>query len=322
MSTRSPQESLRLLCAAWLVLSSLALAREGWHETYAAAQSAAKQSGKQIFLCFTGKDWSAVCRQFEEHFLDQPEFTQRLQRHFEAVQLDVSAYRYVTAIDEKNSSEAARLKREFEVTTFPVVFLIDSEERPYAVTGFRPGGIESYGKHLDKLRETQAQQKALLARARQSSGVRRAELLAQAIPEIGDLRTVRFYGDLMREVVALDPEDTTGFARKFELKLGDHDYVQKMRELDQDLRWSEMLKLTDDYIETYKLSGSELQAALMNRFDILRRQENLPEMILTLDRVYRLNPYNPHGRQARQLLSEMARQIEEQALLESLQNQE
>jgi thioredoxin-related protein len=297
-------------------------AREGWHPSFADAQAASARSGKGIFLCFTGKEWSAVCRQFEQHFLADPGFTEMLKKDFEPVQLDVSAFRDMTGKEEDPMPEEARLKLEFEVTTFPVVFLIGRDGRPYAVTGFRPGGIDSYAKHLEKLRESHAQQEALLARARQSSGPRRAELIAQALPDIGAFRMAQFYGDLMREVVKLDPENTTGFARDFEIKLGDHEYVKAMREMDRDLRWSDMLALTDAYIEKYKLTGSELQAALMNRFDILRRQQNFPEMVLTLDEVYRINPYNPHGRQAQQFLAKMAQQIEEQSLLESLQNQE
>lgn len=312
------------LLTLWLALTQLhpVLGREGWHPSFAAAQTASARSGKDIFLCFTGREWSAVCRQFEQHFLSDPGFTAMLGTHYEPVQLDVSAFREVTGKEEEPLPEEARLKLQFEVTTFPIVFLLGSDVRPYALTGFRPGGTESYARHLEKLREGRARQEALLARARQSDGLRRAELLAQSIPDIGALRMARFHGDLMREVVKLDPDNATGFARDFELKLGDYEYVQSMREMDRDLRWSEMLTLTDDYIEKFKLAGSELQAALMNRFDILRRQQNFPEMVLTLDEVYRINPYNPHGRQAQQLLAKMARQIEEQSLLESLQKQE
>jgi len=297
--------------------------REGWHESFAAARAAAAKSKNDIFLCFTGKEWSAVCRQFDEHFLSDPEFTKLVRAHFEPVQLDVSEYRSISEDQEISElPEKARLMLEFEVATFPIVFLLAADGRPYAITGFRPGGIESYGEHLDKLREKHTQQQELLARARQSTGTRRAELLAQSIPNIGELRTAQFYGDMMREVVTLDPENSTGFSRDYELKLGDHDYVKAMREMDKDLRWSEMLELTDAYIEKYQLTGSERQAALMNRFDILRRQQNLPDMIQTLDEIHRINPYNPHGRQADGMLRRLARQIEEQSLLESLQNEE
>ena len=332
MPTRSPSPgTLAAPLFSWFALISLfslgiaapTMAREGWHESYAAAREAAAKSKNDIFLCFTGKEWSAVCRQFDEHFLSDPEFTKAVRSHFEPIQLDVSEYRVIDE-DQKISElpEKARLMLEFEVTTFPIVFLLGENGRPYAVTGFRPGGIESYDQHLDKLLKKHAQQEEILERARQSTGTRRAELLAQSIPNIGELRTAQFYGDLMRDVVTLDPENTTGFAREFELKLGDHDYVKAMREMDKDLRWSEMLELTDVYIEKYKLTGSERQAALMNRFDILRRQQNLPEMIQTLDEIHRINPYNPHGRQADGMLRRLARQIEEQSLLESLQNEE
>jgi thioredoxin-related protein len=322
MPTRSlPPRLLAALLAFGVAASSQA--REGWHDSLAAAQAAAGKSGKDILLCFTGKEWSGVCRQFDEHFLGDVEFTQKLRSHFEPVHLDVSEYREIDDdVPLSQLPEKARLKLDFEVTTFPAVFLTSKDGRPYALTGFRPGGISSYLQHLDKLREKHEQQLGLLARARQSSGPRRAELLAQSIPSIGELRTAHFYGDLLREVVTLDPGNTTGLTRTFELKLADHDYVHAMREMDKDLRWSDMLKLTDDYIEKFQLTGSERQAALMNRFDILRRQQNLPDMIQTLDEVFRINPYNPHGKQAEKFLRGFAQKIEEQTLLESLPKEE
>jgi len=41
----------------------------------------------------------------------------------------------------------------------------------------------------------------------------------------------------------------------------------------------------------YQLTGSERQAAADELgFDILRRQQNLPDMIQTLDELHRINP--------------------------------
>jgi len=311
-----------ILCSAALpaqVNASPPDSPEGWHETFGAARDAAAKSGKDVFLCFTGTEWSAVCRQFEAHFLAQPTFSDLVRKRFEPVRLDVSAYRNLGPLTapEEDLPEKARLKLEYEVTTFPVVFLLGKDGLPYAVTGFRPGSLEAYGAHLDQLQASRAAGQSALERARRATGLRRAELLAQSIPDLGELRTARFYEERMREVIALDPESRTGAARDYELQLADHDYVQSMRAFDRDVRWTEMVQLTDDYIRRYELTGSRRQAALMNRFDLLRRLGNLREMISTLDEVTQINPYNPHGRQAALLLRELARQIETQRPLES-----
>jgi hypothetical protein len=312
----------RLAAAAFLfplAFASPASPPQGWHDTYASAQTAAKKSGKDVFLCFTGTEWSAVCRQFETRFLADPAFATNLNAHFEPVRLDVSEFRSLGPAEASREDlpEKARLKLEFEVTTFPIAFLVGRDGLPYAVTGFRPGSVEAYGAHLDQLREKNATGRSSLERARKASGLRRAELLVQSIPDLGDLRTARFYGDRMREVIALDPENRTGSAREYELQLADLDYVQTMRTLDRDVRWTEMVQLTDDYIRRYELTGSRRQAALMNRFDLHRRLGNLRDMISTLDEVTRINPYNPHGRQAALLLREFARQMEASEPLES-----
>jgi len=48
------------------------LARDRRHDSFAAAREAAAKSKNDISSRFTGKEWSAVCRQFDEHFLSAP----------------------------------------------------------------------------------------------------------------------------------------------------------------------------------------------------------------------------------------------------------
>jgi len=58
---------------------------------------------------------------------------------------------------------------EFEVATFPIVFLLGKDGRPDGRRRASGGVPKSYNQHLDKLREKHAQQEELLERARQST---------------------------------------------------------------------------------------------------------------------------------------------------------
>ena len=273
-----------------------------WTDNLDVAKSRALHSDSDLLICFTVRDWSAVCRRFEEHFLLQPDFTDRLDSSFVLVHYDLS-------IEEKDSA-GAMLRERFEISTFPAVMLTNAHGMPYALTGFPPNSAESYAEHLILLRDENRARQQLLREAADLKGVDRAKALSQVLPDLGDHRRAKFYGDIMREVIDLDPDNASGKREMFEVELADLAYVQAMRRLDGEFQWMKMVELTNEHIEDMKLSGSRKQAALMNRFDIHRRQGDMRAMFGTLQEIVEVNPYNPHGRQASQILQSLASQLQ------------
>ncbi|MEO0448543.1 MAG: thioredoxin family protein [Verrucomicrobiota bacterium] len=281
-----------------------------WGSELSAAQAAAKESGTDIVVAFTGQEWSAVCRKLAEHFLEQPDFTDRLRTDFELVWLDVSEFRTIDPREKKQElPEKARLRIDYGISSFPALVFMEADGKPYAFTGFPPGGIRSFGQRIERFLEAKDERLENLTRAEGVTGVRRAELLFATLPPLAAERLPRFYGDVMREIIELDPEHETDFSEDVKWKLADYEYVSQMIALDADLRWMDMVELTNQHIEKYELAGSRKQAALMNRFDIQRRQDDLPGMVKTLQEVIAINSYNPHGRQASQLLNQITDQI-------------
>ncbi|MEM1296530.1 MAG: thioredoxin family protein [Verrucomicrobiota bacterium] len=286
----------------------------GWGDNFDLAQSRAAKSGKDLLICFTARADNAICRQFETEFLGRPELVIPLQESFEMLWFDVAS----ESGEDDDSSASLMLRKRYEVSAFPTVVLADSQAIPYAYTGFRPGGTKSYPDHLNNLKQRHASQLRLFKAASRAKGVEKARFLAKGIPELGGQRTAKFYGDIMREVVELDPNNESGYVEALRLELADLEYVRKMQELDQEVRWSEMEELTNAYIEDYNLTGSRKQAALMNRFDIHRRQANLRAMLTTLAQVVEINQYNHHGRQAQEILKTMTDELQMQQVLQSV----
>lgn len=288
-----------------MALASVSVARADepapvWSQNFDYSKARALRRGADMMICFTVRDWSAVCRKFEEHFLHQPDFINGVEGAYELVHFDLSL---------GDDSPGAELLARFEIAAYPTVVLADSQGVPYAVTGFRPGDISSYVEHVWKLRAQKQARQQLRAQARNVQGVERAGLLAQAVPPLGAHRSAKFYGDMMREAIILDPNDTTGFIGEFEFQLADLAYIQELRRLDEAYQWRQMAELTDRHIENMNLTGSRKQAALMNRFDIERRQGSVTKMVGTLREIVELNPYNPHGRQASQILQTLSSEL-------------
>jgi hypothetical protein len=281
-----------------------------WAPGFDKARQLALRSRKDILVAFTIRRMDAASRHFEEHFLTQPVFANSLTHRFEMVWVDASE-----SGGDREDSPAFQLRRQFEVSSFPTVVLMNWLAQPYAYTGLRPGSLENYLEHLEQLRQNQVERSEQLNRARSSRGLARAELLAGAIPELGLQRSAKFYGDVMREILSLDPQRQLESTRHISRQLADHDFSRKLQELDRDLRWTEMVDLINHHIAEQNLTGAHRQAALMNRLDVHRLQDDLPRMFLTLQEIVQINPYSRHGQQASAILTEIQTALKNQATL-------
>ncbi len=284
-----------------------------WGEDFQLAKARAAKSGKDVVICFTFQRENAICRRFAADFLANAPMVEPLAKNFELLWFDVGD----EPENPEESCDSRELRRRFEIETYPAVVMTDSQLLPYAYTGYRPGGTKSYPDHLAALKRRHEGQVRMLGLARKAKGVGKARFLAQAIPKLGGLRSAKFYGDMMREIIELDPNDDSGLVEPMRLQLADLAYTRKMQELGEEVRWMEMVELTNAYIRDYKLTGSRKQAALMNRFDIQRRQTNLRGMLKTLSQVIEINQYNHHGRQAQEILQAMTEELQLQQALQS-----
>lgn len=281
-----------------------------WSPGYDQARQRAIRSRKDILIAFTVRRLDAASRHFEEHFLTQPSFAETLTKNFELVWLDASEQG-----GDKEDSPGFQLRRQFDVTSFPTVVLANWLGQPYAYTGFRPGSLENYLQHLEVLRQKNVIRNQMLVKARASQGLQRAELLAASIPELGQQRSAKFYGDLMREILSLDPQQQNESTQAVNRQLADLEFTRKLADLDRDLRWAEMVELIDRYIAEQNLAGAHRQAALLTRLDVHRRQEDLPRIIQTLQEIIQINPYNRHGQQASAILAKITSDLKDQATL-------
>ncbi len=312
----NPAKSAMLFLGMLLSLSAARGEATLWGDSYDLAQSRAAKSGKHLMVCFTFTESNAVCRQFKAEVLDQADLAQQLGENFELVWIDVTEEVVKEPEKSDEASVSWQMRRQFEVDSFPTVVLANARGIPFAYTGYRPGGTRSYTDHIAKLLQRHDAELRLGKAAARAKGVERARLLGRTIPDLGGQRPAKFYGDIMREIIELDPKDETGLVTELKLQLADLGYVRKMQELDREVRWSDMVKLTNDYIRDFELTGSRRQAALMNRFDIHRRQTDLRGMLTTLAQVVEINQYNHHGRQAQEILQAMTDELRMQQVLQ------
>ena len=130
-------------------VASLALGAEAWTTDFEAAKKAATEQKKDLLMSFTGSDWCGPCMMLDEEVFAKEDFQKGAQESYVLVNLD---------FPQKTKQEAAlkqqneKLAETYSIEGFPTVLLCDEQAKPYAVTGYQPGGSAAYLEHLKELK--------------------------------------------------------------------------------------------------------------------------------------------------------------------------
>lgn len=179
---------------------------------FAVAAEKAKETQTPMLVEFTGSDWCPPCKHLRKTVLDTPEFEEFLaQKGWIYVELDFP--RKPGAIPAETMKAREEIMMRYGVRGFPSMMLLDSSGNPYAVI-VGPG--KSPADYFDKLKKAEALKKEFKAdveAAQKQRGYERAEALAAALAKLPPHFQV-FQTVLIRDIIAADPEDRLGFAKK------------------------------------------------------------------------------------------------------------
>ncbi|MFQ5729097.1 MAG: thioredoxin family protein [Waddliaceae bacterium] len=119
-----------------------------WLTNYEEAIELAESTSKPILLFFTGSDWCGWCDKLEKEVFETADFMKETSGKLIFVKLDFPMH---TPQDTATTKQNKELQNKFSVRSFPTVVLIDAEERPIGVTGYRAGDGKQYSYHLMKM---------------------------------------------------------------------------------------------------------------------------------------------------------------------------
>lgn len=179
-----------------------------------AAMPLAKEQGRDIMLEFTGKEWCPPCIHLRTEILETAEFEHAVGDKY--VLVEVVFPRLPAAVaaipeEQRNANEKLLVHHRIE-TGLPTVLLLDAEGYPYAqVAGARRTTAE-YLKALEAAAAVRVARDAAFAKAHGLQGLERAAALAEGLNAIPENCRDK-YPDVVREINALDPQNTLGYAR-------------------------------------------------------------------------------------------------------------
>ncbi|MEY4272023.1 MAG: hypothetical protein RL250_889 [Verrucomicrobiota bacterium] len=144
-----PRNLARLGLSALALLATLPslFAADTWLTDLDAAKKQAAAEKKDILVDFTGSDWCGWCIRLKKEVFDQPEFADASKK-FVLVEIDFPrAKKQSPEVKAKNEA----LSKQYAISGFPTILLLDAQGEVYAQTGYQEGGAKKYLAHLGAL---------------------------------------------------------------------------------------------------------------------------------------------------------------------------
>ncbi|MDB9741284.1 thioredoxin family protein [Akkermansiaceae bacterium] len=272
--------------AALSIASSSLFAAEGWETDFEAAKKKAKEEKKDLLVDFTGSDWCHWCKVLDEEVFQQETF--KGSENFILVELDYprDKSKQSDALKKQNSE----LKKAYGIKGYPTVYLMDSEGRPYARTGYVEGGAEAYSKMLNELVEIKVKRDEKFATAEaMADGKEKAQTYVDTLNSLDDV-SPNFYPTVIEKIKSNDPDQPF-------LALIKMDELMKKKELTD----AEILTVTDfmdSQAKSKGLEGEQLQRSINSKFEFLIKHARVEELAIVLDEMIAVDPESEVGKTA------------------------
>ena len=272
------------------LITSLHAGGEGWTSDFEAAKAQAHKEGKDLLIDFTGSDWCGWCIKLNKEVFVHDAFKNGVKDKFELVELDFP--RDKSKIEAATLEQNKELGKKYGVRGYPTILLTDAKGRPYAKTGYRKGGAEAYVKHLDLFQATRIKRDESFAAAQGAEGFEKAKALVAALKSlnIAESQVAEFYGDVVEQIKAADPEDASGYLKGIEQKKRMADFGNKLNEFARKKDMEGALKFVDDSMAAEDLDPEMTQRMLMTKAMIYTQMKNFEESLAHIDKALAANP--------------------------------
>ncbi len=119
-----------------------------WMTNYEKAVEISKSTHRPSILFFTGSDWCGWCNKLEKEILETSDFLEAAGDKLIYVKLD---FPMKTKLNPDTAAQNEQLQKRFSVRSYPTIVLLDPDQQPIGVTGYRAGGGKQYALHLIKM---------------------------------------------------------------------------------------------------------------------------------------------------------------------------
>jgi|GEM_PF-811281 thioredoxin-related protein len=134
--------------AALLLLAATVARADLWTDDFEEAKAQAKAENKFLLLDFTGSDWCGWCKRLDAEVFEKSDFKNYAKDNLVLVKLD---FPRGFSLKKKTAEQNDKLAKEFGITGYPSIILLDPDGKKLTKTGYQDGGAEAYVQHLESL---------------------------------------------------------------------------------------------------------------------------------------------------------------------------
>ena len=297
--TKPPQfrSTMKLMTHTRAALLSLMIctgiasaAGEGWSTDYEAAKKDAAASKKSLLIDFTGSDWCGWCIKLNDEVFKHDTFKNGVKDKFVLLELDYpqDKSKQSAALQKQNEE----LAKKYVIEGFPTILLADEEGRPFAATGYEPGGPVEYVKHLDGLLEKRKSRDEGFAAAEKLEGPAKAKALIGVLDSmaLSETMVAGFYGSTIDAIKKADPEDATGYAKKLAAKERMTKFDMELNALGEKQDFNGALALVDKTLKEGGMVPEDTQRVTMMKGLVYAEQGKFDEAIKAVDEAKKIAP--------------------------------
>jgi thiol-disulfide isomerase/thioredoxin len=205
--------------------------REEWITSFEEAKARAQKENKDILINFTGSDWCTWCIRLAQEVFSEPGFAEYAKDKYILVEADfpMSPQGQPAAIDPQHQ----QLADTYEFKGFPTIMLFDKQGRPFAQTGYQPGGPQAYNAHLEEFRSARVDRDTSLVAAAKLQGTERAKKLDDALGNLPSDFLFPAYESVVEEIIKLDEDNTAELRSQYEDRLANHQFMARVQAIEK-----------------------------------------------------------------------------------------
>ena len=270
---------------------------EVWLDDVDKAIATAKADGKDLLLLYTGSDWCPPCKKLEEEVFGQDEFLTEAKRNFVFVILDFPREKKLAPETVKQNAVWAS---KYGIEGYPTVVLIDKNQKPYGISGYREGGVENYLGILGEFHQQRIRRDEAFTAAEKLEGKERAEMLDKALSEMEVELAELYYDDIVQEIVSIDKEDASGLRTKWNASKDSEMRKIIMTDIVVISRLEKpetAIKFVDEVLNEIKFPASQKLKIFQIKLGLLRKQNDLESMDALLDEMISMEELTIESRQ-------------------------
>lgn len=141
-------KKLMLVFVVMLFASIVGAAESVWKTDFNEAKKLSTEKKLPLLINFTGSNWCEKCDKLDKEVLSQKAFIDYAGKNFILVNID---FPKPDNRSQAQKDASAALAKEYGITSYPTLVVLDAKNQIVGKTGYREGGAEAYVAHLKEI---------------------------------------------------------------------------------------------------------------------------------------------------------------------------